>query len=52
MDQISDVYYDRVSQIRMDGWSNGRVTLIGDAAACVCIGTSSEERSGDGSIIA
>jgi 2-polyprenyl-6-methoxyphenol hydroxylase-like FAD-dependent oxidoreductase len=37
MDQISDVYYDRVSQIRMDGWSRGRVMLIGDAAACVSL---------------
>ncbi len=37
MDQISDVYYDRVSQIRMDDWSNGRVMLIGDAAACVSL---------------
>ena len=37
MDQISDVYYDRVSQIRMDGWSKGRVMLIGDAAACVSL---------------
>ena len=37
MDQISDVYYDRVSQIRMDGSSKGRVMLIGDAAACVSL---------------
>jgi 2-polyprenyl-6-methoxyphenol hydroxylase-like FAD-dependent oxidoreductase len=37
MDQIGDVYYDRVSQIRMDGWSKGRVLLIGDAAACVSL---------------
>ena len=37
MDQVSDVYYDRVSQIRMDGWSKGRVMLIGDAAACVSL---------------
>ena len=37
MDQISDMYYDRVSQIRMDGWSKGRVMLIGDAAACVSL---------------
>ena len=37
MDQISDVYYDRVSQIRMDGWSKGRVILIGDAAASVSL---------------
>ena len=37
MDPISDVYYDRVSQIKMDGWSKGRVILIGDAAACVSL---------------
>src|SRR5262249_674530 len=37
MDKISDVYYDRVSQIRMDSWSKGRVMLIGDAAACVSL---------------
>jgi 2-polyprenyl-6-methoxyphenol hydroxylase-like FAD-dependent oxidoreductase len=37
MDPISDVYYDRVSQIRMDRWSKGRVVLIGDAAACVSL---------------
>jgi 2-polyprenyl-6-methoxyphenol hydroxylase-like FAD-dependent oxidoreductase len=37
MNQISDVYYDRVSQIRMDRWSKGRVILIGDAAACVSL---------------
>ena len=37
MDQVSDVYYDRVSQVRMDGWSKGRVILIGDAAACVSL---------------
>lgn len=37
MDQISDLYYDRVSQIRMDGWSKGRVILIGDASACISL---------------
>jgi 2-polyprenyl-6-methoxyphenol hydroxylase-like FAD-dependent oxidoreductase len=37
MDQLGDVYYDRVSQIRMDRWSKGRVVLIGDAAACVSL---------------
>ena len=37
MDQVGDVYYDRVSQIRMGGWSKGRVVLIGDAAACVSL---------------
>jgi 2-polyprenyl-6-methoxyphenol hydroxylase-like FAD-dependent oxidoreductase len=37
MDQAQDIYFDRVSQIRMDGWSKGRVMLIGDAAACVSL---------------
>ena len=37
MDQVRDLYYDRVSQIRMDRWSKGRVMLIGDAAACVSL---------------
>ena len=37
MDQVSDVYYDRVSQIRMEAWSKGRVVLIGDAAGCVSL---------------
>lgn len=34
MDQCESLYLDRVSQIRMDCWSSGRVALIGDAAAC------------------
>src|SRR5271165_1803307 len=29
-----EVYFDRVSQIQMDTWSQGRVGLIGDAAFC------------------
>jgi 2-polyprenyl-6-methoxyphenol hydroxylase-like FAD-dependent oxidoreductase len=29
-----DFYFDSVSQIRMDSWSAGRVTLTGDAAYC------------------
>lgn len=37
MDRASDVYFDRVSQIRMDRWTNGRTALIGDAAACVSL---------------
>jgi len=36
-----DLYFDRVSQIRMDPheglWTRGRVTLIGDAASCVSL---------------
>ncbi len=34
LDQCDDVYFDRVSQIRMDDWSRGRVVLVGDAAFC------------------
>ncbi|EAR23526.1 FAD-binding domain [Nitrococcus mobilis] len=34
MDRNTELYFDRVSQIRMDTWSNGRVALVGDAAAC------------------
>jgi 2-polyprenyl-6-methoxyphenol hydroxylase-like FAD-dependent oxidoreductase len=32
-----DLYFDRVSQIRMDRWARGRVALVGDAAACVSL---------------
>ena len=39
LDACEDLYYDRVSQIRMDPadglWSKGRVSLVGDAASCV-----------------
>ena len=34
MAACDDVYFDRVSQIRMDHWHRGRVGLIGDAAFC------------------
>jgi hypothetical protein len=37
MEKVRDVYYDRVSQIRMDRWTKGRTALIGDAAACVSL---------------
>lgn len=33
----SGIYFDRVSQIRMDRWATGRTALIGDAAACVSL---------------
>jgi 2-polyprenyl-6-methoxyphenol hydroxylase-like FAD-dependent oxidoreductase len=33
MDGAEQLYFDRVSQIRMDKWSRGRVCLLGDAAA-------------------
>ena len=34
LDRSSDLYFDAVSQIRLDGWHRGRVALIGDAAFC------------------
>ncbi|OBK48564.1 FAD-binding domain [Mycobacterium sp. 1081908.1] len=37
LDRAPDVYFDRVSQIVMDRWSQGRVALIGDAAAAVSL---------------
>jgi 2-polyprenyl-6-methoxyphenol hydroxylase-like FAD-dependent oxidoreductase len=32
-----DVYFDSVTRIRMNSWSRGRVTLVGDAASCVSL---------------
>jgi 2-polyprenyl-6-methoxyphenol hydroxylase-like FAD-dependent oxidoreductase len=32
-----NLYYDRVSQIRMPHWSKGRIALVGDAACCVSL---------------
>jgi 2-polyprenyl-6-methoxyphenol hydroxylase-like FAD-dependent oxidoreductase len=37
LDTCNDLYFDRVSQIRMDAWSHGRVALVGDAAFCVSL---------------
>jgi 2-polyprenyl-6-methoxyphenol hydroxylase-like FAD-dependent oxidoreductase len=37
MRSVTDIYFDRVSQIRMDHWTKGRTALIGDAAACVSL---------------
>jgi 2-polyprenyl-6-methoxyphenol hydroxylase-like FAD-dependent oxidoreductase len=37
MKNAKDIYFDRVSQIRMDRWTKGRTALIGDAAACVSL---------------
>jgi 2-polyprenyl-6-methoxyphenol hydroxylase-like FAD-dependent oxidoreductase len=37
LDSCTELYFDRVSQIRMDAWSRGRVGLIGDAAFCVSL---------------
>ncbi|MFC7548063.1 FAD-dependent monooxygenase [Plantactinospora sp. GCM10030261] len=32
--QAPDFYFDAMAQVRMPTWSNGRVTLLGDAAYC------------------
>lgn len=41
LDHTGDLYFDRVSQIRMEAqpglWTRGRVTLIGDAASCISL---------------
>ncbi len=37
MSNVGDIYFDRVSQIRMDRWTKGRIALVGDAAACVSL---------------
>jgi 2-polyprenyl-6-methoxyphenol hydroxylase-like FAD-dependent oxidoreductase len=34
MREAPDFYFDSVSQVRMDSWSAGRVTLVGDAGYC------------------
>jgi 2-polyprenyl-6-methoxyphenol hydroxylase-like FAD-dependent oxidoreductase len=37
LDRANTLYFDRVSQIRMPKWSQGRVALVGDAAYCVSL---------------
>ena len=37
LDRAQNLYFDRVSQIKMDTWSRGRVALVGDAAFCVSL---------------
>lgn len=37
LERAEDLYFDRVSQIRMPAWSRGRVALVGDAAFCVSL---------------
>jgi len=34
LDASPDLYFDSISQIRMETWSRGRVTLVGDAGYC------------------
>jgi 2-polyprenyl-6-methoxyphenol hydroxylase-like FAD-dependent oxidoreductase len=37
LNHAQDLYFDRVSQIKMDRWFRGRVALVGDAAFCVSL---------------
>jgi 2-polyprenyl-6-methoxyphenol hydroxylase-like FAD-dependent oxidoreductase len=37
LDNCTELYFDRVSQISMNAWTRGRVGLIGDAAFCVSL---------------
>lgn len=37
LESSPSIYFDRVSQIRMERWTRGRVALLGDAAACVSL---------------
>lgn len=37
LDRSNELYFDRVSLIRMGQWSKGRVALVGDAAHCASL---------------
>jgi 2-polyprenyl-6-methoxyphenol hydroxylase-like FAD-dependent oxidoreductase len=37
LDRADSLYFDSISQIRMDRWWSGRVALVGDAAFCVSL---------------
>jgi 2-polyprenyl-6-methoxyphenol hydroxylase-like FAD-dependent oxidoreductase len=37
LEEVDSIYFDRVSQIRMDRWTQRRVALVGDAAFCVSL---------------
>lgn len=40
LDRVSDsedLYFDSVSQIRLDSWARGRTVLVGDAANCISL---------------
>jgi 2-polyprenyl-6-methoxyphenol hydroxylase-like FAD-dependent oxidoreductase len=37
LEGVRGIYFDRVSQVRMDRWTKGRTALVGDAAACVSL---------------
>lgn len=46
LEQTDTLYFDRVSQIKMDNWTSGRVALLGDAAFCASL------LAGEGSALA
>lgn len=46
LDAADELYFDRVSQIKMDAWTSGRVALLGDAAFCASL------LAGEGSALA
>jgi 2-polyprenyl-6-methoxyphenol hydroxylase-like FAD-dependent oxidoreductase len=37
LDGVDELYFDSVSQVRLDRWCTDRVALVGDAAACVSL---------------
>jgi 2-polyprenyl-6-methoxyphenol hydroxylase-like FAD-dependent oxidoreductase len=37
LNRANELYFDSVSQIRMQNWSRGRIALVGDAAFCVSL---------------
>jgi 2-polyprenyl-6-methoxyphenol hydroxylase-like FAD-dependent oxidoreductase len=40
LDRVSaadDLYFDSVSRVRLPSWSQGRITLLGDAASCMSL---------------
>ena len=37
LDDCNEIYFDRISQIRMGNWTRGRVALVGDAASCISL---------------
>jgi 2-polyprenyl-6-methoxyphenol hydroxylase-like FAD-dependent oxidoreductase len=37
LDDCEELYFDRVSQIRMRGWTRDRIALVGDAASCISL---------------
>lgn len=37
MEEVEDLYFDRVSQIHLPRWTRDRVALLGDAAACASL---------------